>query len=87
MRSLGRTNGRTYSGHTAACAAAFANLDVLEGEDLVSRVAAFEPEWVLASSPRWPTIPSYRRCARRACEEPWSSRKKSSRLGPASSRR
>jgi putrescine aminotransferase len=49
-------HGYTYSGHAAACAAALANLDVLEGEDLVARVAAFEPEWVeivssLASHP------------------------------------
>ena len=39
-------HGYTYSGHAAACAAALANLDVLEDEDLVSRVATFEPEWV-----------------------------------------
>ena len=49
-------HGYTYSGHAAACAAALANLDVLEGEDLVARVAAFEPEWIeivssLASHP------------------------------------
>jgi putrescine aminotransferase len=39
-------HGYTYSGHAAACAAALANLDILEEEDLVARVAAFEPEWV-----------------------------------------
>ncbi len=39
-------HGYTYSGHAAACAAALANLDVLEGEDLVAQVAAFEPEWI-----------------------------------------
>jgi putrescine aminotransferase len=38
-------HGYTYSGHAAACAAALANLDILEEEDLVSRVATFEPEW------------------------------------------
>ena len=31
-------HGFTYSGHPAACAAALANLDVLEGEDLLGRV-------------------------------------------------
>ncbi len=39
-------HGYTYSGHAAACAAALANLDILDEEDLVARVAAFEPEWV-----------------------------------------
>jgi putrescine aminotransferase len=39
-------HGYTYSGHAAACAAALANLDILDDEDLVARVAAFEPEWV-----------------------------------------
>jgi adenosylmethionine-8-amino-7-oxononanoate aminotransferase len=39
-------HGYTYSGHAAACAAALANLDILEDEDLVARVAALEPEWV-----------------------------------------
>jgi adenosylmethionine-8-amino-7-oxononanoate aminotransferase len=38
-------HGYTYSGHAAACAAALANLDILEGEDLVARLSAFEPEW------------------------------------------
>ena len=36
-------HGYTYSGHAAACAAAMANLDLLEAEDLVARVAAMEP--------------------------------------------
>jgi adenosylmethionine-8-amino-7-oxononanoate aminotransferase len=36
-------HGYTYSGHAAACAAALANLDILEGEGLVARVAALEP--------------------------------------------
>jgi putrescine aminotransferase len=35
-------HGYTYSGHAAACAAALANLDILEGEGLVGRVASME---------------------------------------------
>jgi putrescine---pyruvate transaminase len=35
-------HGYTYSGHAAACAAAEANLDIIENEDLVGRVAALE---------------------------------------------
>jgi len=35
-------HGYTYSGHAAACAAAMANLDILEGEGLVARVASLE---------------------------------------------
>jgi putrescine aminotransferase len=35
-------HGYTYSGHAAACAAAMANLDILEGEGLFARVAAQE---------------------------------------------
>jgi adenosylmethionine-8-amino-7-oxononanoate aminotransferase len=35
--------GGTYSGHPAACVAALANLDILERERLVERVAALEP--------------------------------------------
>jgi putrescine aminotransferase len=35
-------HGYTYSGHAAACAAGLANLDVLERERLVERVAALE---------------------------------------------
>lgn len=38
-------HGYTYSGHATACAAALANLDIIENEDLVGRVADFEPEW------------------------------------------
>ncbi len=38
-------HGYTYSGHAAASAAALANLDIIEDEDLVARVADFEPEW------------------------------------------
>lgn len=44
--ALGSSNtfqhGLTYSGHAAACAAAMANLDILEREDLVSRVRSLE---------------------------------------------
>jgi putrescine---pyruvate transaminase len=36
-------HGYTYSGHAAACAAGLANLDILEREDLVARVAELEP--------------------------------------------
>jgi len=36
-------HGYTYSGHTTACAVALANLDVIEREGLVDRVAALEP--------------------------------------------
>ena len=41
-------HGYTYSGHATACAAAMANLDILEREDLVGRVRALEP--VLAAA-------------------------------------
>jgi len=41
-------HGYTYSGHATACAAAMANLDILEREDLVGRVRTLEP--VLAAS-------------------------------------
>jgi adenosylmethionine-8-amino-7-oxononanoate aminotransferase len=36
-------HGYTYSGHAGAAAAAMANLDILEGEGLVARVASLEP--------------------------------------------
>ena len=36
-------HGYTYSGHATACAAAQANLDLLEAEGLVDRVAELEP--------------------------------------------
>jgi adenosylmethionine-8-amino-7-oxononanoate aminotransferase len=36
-------HGGTYSGHAAACVAALANLDIVEREGLVERVAALEP--------------------------------------------
>jgi putrescine aminotransferase len=35
-------HGYTYTGHAAACAAAMANLDIIEGEGLVARVAGME---------------------------------------------
>ncbi len=38
-------HGYTYSGHATACAAALANLDVLEREGLIERVAAMEDEF------------------------------------------
>ena len=41
-------HGYTYSGHATACAAAMANLDILEREDLVGRVRTMEP--VLATA-------------------------------------
>ena len=40
-------HGYTYSGHAASCAAALANLDIIEREGLVARVAELDP--VLAS--------------------------------------
>jgi putrescine aminotransferase len=36
-------HGYTYSGHATACAAAMANLDIIEREGLVDRVAELEP--------------------------------------------
>jgi putrescine---pyruvate transaminase len=36
-------HGYTYSGHATACAAAMANLDIIEREGLVERVAGLEP--------------------------------------------
>lgn len=39
-------HGYTYSGHAAACAAALSNLDIIEDEDLLGRVAALEPMWM-----------------------------------------
>jgi putrescine aminotransferase len=36
-------HGYTYSGHATACAAAIANLDIIEAEQLVDRVAEMEP--------------------------------------------
>ena len=36
-------HGYTYSGHAASCAAALANLDIIEREGLVARVAELDP--------------------------------------------
>ena len=36
-------HGGTYAGHPGACVAALANLDIIERERLVERVAALEP--------------------------------------------
>ncbi len=36
-------HGYTYSGHAGACAAAMANLDILDREDLLGRVRTLEP--------------------------------------------
>jgi putrescine---pyruvate transaminase len=44
-------HGVTYSGHATACAVAQANLDVIEEEDLVARVAALSPELAKAVAP------------------------------------
>ena len=41
-------HGITYSGHAAACAAAHANLDILETEGLVGHVRDLEAEFALA---------------------------------------
>lgn len=42
-------HGYTYSGHAAACAAALANLDIIEREGLVARVAELEPTFAAAA--------------------------------------
>lgn len=44
-------HGATYSGHAACCAAALANLDILEREQLVPRGAALERELYDALAP------------------------------------
>jgi adenosylmethionine-8-amino-7-oxononanoate aminotransferase len=44
-------HGVTYSGHATACAVAQANLDVLEEEDLVARVASLSPILARAVAP------------------------------------
>ena len=44
-------HGVTYSGHATACAVAQANLDVLEEEDLVARVATLTPQLTAAVAP------------------------------------
>jgi putrescine---pyruvate transaminase len=44
-------HGYTYSGHATACVAALANLDILERERLVERVAGLEPQLREALAP------------------------------------
>jgi len=44
-------HGYTYSGHPAACAVGLANLDIVEREQLVARVAELEPAVVAALAP------------------------------------
>jgi putrescine---pyruvate transaminase len=44
-------HGYTYAGHPAACAVAAANLDLIEREHLVARVAALEPVLADALAP------------------------------------
>jgi putrescine---pyruvate transaminase len=44
-------HGYTYSGHATACAVALANLDVIEREGLVQRVAELEPALAAALTP------------------------------------
>jgi adenosylmethionine-8-amino-7-oxononanoate aminotransferase len=44
-------HGLTYSGHPAACAAARANLDIVEAEDLAGRVRELEPTLAALTSP------------------------------------
>jgi len=44
-------HGYTYSGHAGACAAALANLDILEDENLVERAAVLERELLEALAP------------------------------------
>jgi putrescine aminotransferase len=44
-------HGYTYSGHAAACAAGLANLDILERERLVARVAELEQPFAAAFAP------------------------------------
>ena len=41
-------HGYTYSGHAAACVAAMANLDIIEREGLIGRVAAMEAPFAAA---------------------------------------
>jgi putrescine aminotransferase len=44
-------HGYTYSGHAAVAAAALANLDILEGEDLIGRARTLEKELAEALRP------------------------------------
>jgi adenosylmethionine-8-amino-7-oxononanoate aminotransferase len=44
-------HGYTYSGHATACAVALANLDIVEAEGLIERVAELEPVLAFALAP------------------------------------
>jgi len=44
-------HGYTYSGHATSCAAANANLDIIEREQLVERVADIEPRFAATLTP------------------------------------
>jgi putrescine---pyruvate transaminase len=44
-------HGQTYSGHATACAAALANMDILEGERLIERGAEIEDELLAILGP------------------------------------
>lgn len=44
-------HGATYAGHSACCAAALANIDILEREGLIARGAQFEGELLAALHP------------------------------------
>jgi adenosylmethionine-8-amino-7-oxononanoate aminotransferase len=50
-------HGYTYSGHSGAAAAAIANLDIIEKEDLVGRVRTLEPK-LDASVRRLASVPT-----------------------------
>ena len=67
-------HGYTYSGHAAVAAAALANLDILEREDLCGRALELEALAASRRSRRWPTTSwSARSAAGRACWRPSSS--------------
>ena len=55
-------HGATYAGHPTCCAAAMANLDLLESEQLIPRGRELEGA-LWERSPRWPTIPPAATCA------------------------
>ncbi len=59
---LGFWHGPTYSGHPACCAAALANLDLLERDGLVGRAAELEGEFLrtLAALERHPLVAEVR---------------------------
>ena len=44
-------HGLTYAGHASACAAAMANLDIMEREELIARVRELEPVLAAALEP------------------------------------